>query len=662
MKSEAFLAVADPLPEPMLLLSAAGVVLAANSAFARRLARQARELRGRRFADLVADPPAKIADYLRACARSRELLPGSFSLPAADGNELVWHCQGALAWPRSEDAEATLLLRFSPKAAALASFSELNQRIDALSAEIQRRQQTEAALHEGRVRLQGILDSAMDAIITVDANQHITLFNRRAEQMFGCLAADVLGQPLDRFVPEHARLAHRDHIRRFGQGDVASRAMGQPRTLLALRADGTAFPIEATISQVLVGEQQLYTAIVRDTTERMRAEDERRALERKMLETQKLESLGVLAGGIAHDFNNLLQTIRGNADLALRDLPHGTEAKQNIAHIELAAQRAAELIDQLLAYSGTGRFVVKPIDVGQLVREMAALLGASIPKHVGLRYLIAPGLPSIAGDANQIRQLVMNLIVNAAEAIGPEPGSVTCSLDLAQIAAPATLKVRAGILAARSYLRLDVKDTGSGMNETIQARIFEPFFTTKFTGRGLGLAAVLGIVQRHQGGLGLTSAPGAGTTVSVFLPISPLPAAEAPPAPTIAGTLPSHARGIVLVVDDEASVRQVIGRMLQRDGFTVLEAGDGLAGLELFRVHAQEISCVLLDMTMPHMSGERTAREIRDLRPGARVVLMSGYSAQEITTRFGGREPIAFLHKPFSPAELRAVIAAALAQ
>ncbi|HMQ33005.1 MAG TPA: GAF domain-containing protein [Chloroflexaceae bacterium] len=392
--------------------------------------------------------------------------------------------------------------------------------------------------------------------------------------------------------------------------------------------------------------------------DRLRAEAARHAFERQLQETQRLESLGVLAGGIAHDFNNLLAVIIGNAHLALAGLPPEATTRETIANIEQAAQRAAELTRQMLAYAGRGRFVVEPINLNELVEETHQLLQASISKLAVLRYQLTPGLPAIEADPTQIRQVLMNLVVNASEAIGERSGAITIGTweiwadetYLAELEAPA--------LEPGRYVTLEVSDTGVGMDAHTRRRIFEPFFTTKFTGRGLGLAAVQGIVHQHRGALKVYSEPGRGSTFKLLFPS--LAAAAAPASAR--GNVPAGSwSGLVLVVEDEAEVRALLVRLLERMGFDALSAPDGRAGVELFRAYAARVRCVFLDMMMPHMSGEEAFRELKRIRPELPVVAMSGYTEEEVMGRFDGEGLAGFLAKPFTPETLRAQVEAALA-
>ncbi len=394
-----------------------------------------------------------------------------------------------------------------------------------------------------------------------------------------------------------------------------------------------------------------------DITERKHSEEEQYKLERKLLETQKLESLGVLAGGIAHDFNNMLMSIQGNAGLALRDLPAGSCTRESVEQIEVVARRAADLTRQMLAYTGRGHFFLQPLDLNALAEEMIMLLNVSVAKTARLHYNLASQLPPIEADSSQIRQVVMNLIINASEAIGEANGTITVSTSLVQAdRAYLAETYLAPDLAPGAYIRLEVADSGCGMDANMLTKIFDPFFSTKFAGRGLGLAAVLGIVRGHKGALKVQSECGQGTTFTILFPAIAVAQKHIEPVglvaldcATVAPLEAPVAQGLtVLIVDDERSVRTVAARMLERLGYTALIAGDSQAGLETFRVHTDAISCVLLDMTLPHINGEQVFHAISSLKPGIPIVLMSGYGEDRANNHFDGYNVVGFLRKPFA--------------
>jgi ligand-binding sensor domain-containing protein/signal transduction histidine kinase/ActR/RegA family two-component response regulator len=395
-------------------------------------------------------------------------------------------------------------------------------------------------------------------------------------------------------------------------------------------------------------------ALQREMTERVRAEEERRALDRRMQDAQRLESLGLLAGGIAHDFNNLLVGILGQAGLAQMDLPPESPVREQVQQIERAATRAAELTSQLLAYSGRGRFVLERVDVSALVIEMAKLLETVIARNVEIEFRFAPGLPAIEADPAQVRQVVMNLLTNASDALAGRPGRITVTTDVTRVAGG----TEAG-LAEGSFVRLVVQDTGCGMDGETVARIFDPFFTTKFTGRGLGLAAVQGIVRGHHGAIHVQSTPQVGTIFEVLFPAldQPAPVVTLAPLPS----RPGHARGTVLLVDDEASVRSVGRVALERSGFEVMLASDGREAVQVYRQKADAVDCVLLDLTMPKLSGVDTLRELRGIREDVCVVLSSGFTEQDAVARVSGAPAHGFIQKPWKPDALVQAIERALA-
>ena len=393
--------------------------------------------------------------------------------------------------------------------------------------------------------------------------------------------------------------------------------------------------------------------------ERQRAERERAGLERKMVDSQKLESLGVLAGGIAHDFNNLLTSMLGNASLLRHDLPRESPLHPALEQIEKTAVRAADLCKQMLAYSGRGRFLLQRVDLARLVEDTTHLLEISISKKVVLRFNFAPGVPAVEADPTQLRQIVMNLVINASEAIGDRSGIIALSTGRmhADRAYLATTHL-APELPPGDYAFLEVSDNGCGMTPEVLARIFDPFYSTKFTGRGLGLAAVLGIVRGHQGALKVYSEPGKGTSFKLMLPAAPdaRPAEAESPAPHTAW----RGAGRVLVVDDEPSVRTVAARLLESLGYTVTVAEDGRAGVETFRRQPDAFVLVLMDLTMPHHDGVQAFGLMRRIRADVKVILMSGFNEQDAVASFTGKGLAGFLQKPFDLAALATKLRVAL--
>ena len=389
-----------------------------------------------------------------------------------------------------------------------------------------------------------------------------------------------------------------------------------------------------------------------DITRRKQAEADKGALDRKLLESQKLESLGVLAGGIAHDFNNLLTTIVGHASILRLDLPADSSLQQHLEQIETGSQRAGELCQQMLAYAGQGRFLVQRAPLEKFVRETIPLLQHSISKRARLSFQFHPGSPAVDVDATQIRQIVMNLVVNASDAIGDRDGIITVETGTLRRDDPQLARaVLPPPPGEGDFACLRVHDTGAGMSDDTIAKIFDPFFTTKFAGRGLGLAAVLGIVRSHQGSLLVTSTLGAGSAFTLLLPAATAPKPDRESRSPF-DTRPHPLSGSVLLIDDEEGVRSVAEQMFQSLGLKTLIAADGVEGLELFQKHQAEITLVLLDLTMPRLSGAETLRALRALAPLLPVVLMSGYNASSIP-ELGTDESLSFLQKPFSLQALR---------
>jgi len=458
----------------------------------------------------------------------------------------------------------------------------------------------------------------------------------------------------DLFFPEDERLSVREAIGRvFTEGWSTVEAS-------LLSKDGNTAPYLMTGTLIDIGGNSYLAGLGMDISDRKQAEQEKLILERQVQHAQKLESLGVLAGGIAHDFNNLLMGIMGNVDLALMDLSPKDPAIKHIKEIEISARRLADLTDQMLAYSGKGKFVIETIDLQTLIQEMADLLGILRSKKAILRFDFAKNVRPIEADPTQIRQVVMNLVINASEAIGKENGDILvrtgnmwCEKEFLEQA------YLADDLVAGDYSFFEVSDTGPGMNEVTAAKIFDPFFSTKFTGRGLGLAAVMGIVRGHHGAIDVYSEPGKGTTFKVLFPASPESVRSRNES-----CLPENFENLegktVLLVDDEEVVRNVGRIMLERLGMNVITAEDGEQGLALYKDKHEQVDFVILDLTMPQMDGEEAFREIRRVNRDACVLLSSGYSQQELSVRFATQPLAGFIQKPYQISTLGASLCKAL--
>jgi PAS domain S-box-containing protein len=399
------------------------------------------------------------------------------------------------------------------------------------------------------------------------------------------------------------------------------------------------------------GYPQRMFGTIQDITDRKLAELDHAYLEKQLLHAQKMESLGVLAGGIAHDFNNILVAIIGNTDLALKRINKESPATENLHRIEQAATRAADLAKQMLAYSGRGKFIIENIDLNLLLEDMLHMLEVSISKKAVLRLNLNQALPPVEADATQLRQIIMNLVINASEAVGDKSGFIaitTGSMDCDR----SYLKdvwldenITEGL-----YVYLEIADTGCGMDKETMTKLFDPFFTTKFTGRGLGMSAVLGIIRAHKGAFLVESIPGVGTKINVLFPAANVPSAggthdsdkELPEKKQLG--VPAR----ILIVDDEDMIRTVSTAMLEELGFDTLVAASGEEALTIFREKPDCIDIVLLDQVMPGMDGVSVCRELRSIRPDVKVLLASGFSQQEVSERFKGIELNGFLQKPYT--------------
>ncbi len=635
----------------MLLLSLDGEVLAATPSAAAEVGlREARELEGRRFVDLAVDADSA-ADYLRSAARCAETIPGALSLRSESGESRVVRCKARRVVCSRDGEKDQVLLHLVPMETADRKFFVLNQRIKDLAREIAGRKRAEQALRASENKFRTLVESNPEGMIISGRDGRITMANDRAAEIFGYAPSELLGMLVEDLVPKRfaKHAAERD---KYGQRPVA-RPMKSDVTIFGLRKDGSEFPAEISLSPMDVVGGTVFLAVVRDITERKRAEEERRRFEEKVQQAQKLESLGVLAGGIAHDFNNLLLGVIGNADMTLLDLPAEEKVREHVGDILKAAQRAAELCRQLLAYSGKGRFVVESVSLSEVVEEMAHLLEVSIAKKCALRYEFAENLPPVEVDVTQVRQIIMNLITNASDAVGDECGEIIVStgLDVGEGEGEGDLESDLpGVAFEGPYVYLEVRDNGKGMDEEVISRIFDPFYTTKETGRGLGLAAVQGIVRSHRGRLTVTSKLGEGTAFRIFFPTTDKVATPISDLGT--ADVGWRGEGAILVVDDEKAVRELAAKFLQHFGFSTLTADNGISGLKLFREHRDEIVAVLLDMTMPVMGGEEAFRALRAMDPAIPVVLSSGYNEHDASLRFSRQGLVEFVQKPYRSSEL----------
>ncbi|MCC7055164.1 MAG: PAS domain S-box protein [Gemmatimonadaceae bacterium] len=516
------------------------------------------------------------------------------------------------------------------------------------------RKQAELALRTSEDRFRTLTMASPLGIFLTDADGNCTFATPRMHDLWGAPADSLLGRGfLD--------AAHPDDRQRVAQAWQRAVREGGELSIeyRVVRPDGsTRWVCERTAAHKDGNNVTGFVGTVEDISAAKAAAEDRRRLETQMQHAQKLESLGVLAGGIAHDFNNLLVGILGNASLAREDLEPGTATEELLTDIETAARRAAELTMQLLAYAGKGRFNVQPLDLSKAVREMSTLLQSAISKRATLSLGLADDLPLIDADNTQVRQVIMNLLTNASDALQDQNGGIVLRTGMMHAdAAYLAACLAADGVEPGAFVFVEVADTGVGMDADTLPRIFEPFYTTKFTGRGLGLAATLGIVRGHRGAVHVHSTPGDGT---VFRVLFPTVDKQIPSSRTPRSVIGIARTGTILVVDDEDTVREVARRMLVRSGYRVIEAADGAEALRLFEEHQAVITAIVLDVTMPRMSGTEVVAELRRRGNTVPIVLASGYSAQSLAAPASGDTRPVFVQKPFVTRELLDGIDAAL--
>lgn len=508
--------------------------------------------------------------------------------------------------------------------------------------DITERKQAEHSLRESELRFRQMADDAPVLIWQSDAKGQRTFFNRTWLKLTG----RTFEQEVNNGWWEGVHPDDRDQLKEAYTQAIARRRELKTEYRLR-RADGTFAWIQAH-GAPRWDAQGCFLGLIAccsDVTQQRRSVEERQEMEQKLQEAAKLESLGVLAGGIAHDFNNILTGILGNVTMALMDLPTGSPVRSMLDSVKDSSLRAAALCQQMLAYSGRSRFLIKEADLGWVVQDSVNLIRASINKNVTLELNLAQGNPKAEMDVSQIQQVVMNLVINASEAIGDRGGVIRISTGAIRGVDSFDGEEIVGPEATGDFLFLEVADNGCGISSDHIRRIFEPFFSTKFTGRGLGLAAVLGIIRGHKGGLRVRSHLGQGTVFHLSIPWRPGRSVE-PTVDRLPELTPGNGR--LLVIDDEESVRTAMGRILERFGYEVVLAANGTDGVRLFSEAPDRFRGVVLDLTMPGLNGVQTFAALRQVSPGVRVLLASGYSESEVSDLFVETKPAGFLQKPLS--------------
>lgn len=623
----------DVVGQAVIATDLAGVIQYWNRGAEQLYGWPAVEVIGRNAVDvLVSGPDRDQAMAIMAALRAGASWSGEFAVRHRDGSRMEMLVNDSPIYDSRGDLIGTL----------------------GVSMDITERKHMETALREKEMQLADeraflalVLETLDEGVMVCDADGNLLYYNRAMEVITGYSRAEAESRDLlTLFCPDPVDLA-----------DAGSGAGGLPRTLI--HKDGSTRQVLFSLGELNREGRALRICSLRDVTRQREAEAQQQRLEQKMQEVQRLESLGVLAGGIAHDFNNWLAIILGNAELVLEELPADSPLRIRLNQIATVSHRAANLTRQMLVYAGKGQVVIDAVLLNDIIRNDEILLAALVGKGVRIQYDLAPRLPLVMADSGQLRQVLMNLVINASEAIGESEGLITITTTSDRFTTANLEGYRFGLaLAPGEYVLLTVADTGAGMDPATREHIFDPFFTTKFLGRGLGLAVVLSIVQRHGGAIEVQSAPDQGTVFTVALPVAPV----ASPT-TYAGSASGDLRpvGVVLVVDDEPGVQFMTRDMLTRLGYKTLGAGDGATALVQVQILRDELAFVLLDLTMPGMNGVQVAEQIQRMTTRLPIILMSGYSINEVEERFKDRGIAGFLQKPFGIEALRAVVQRVLA-
>ncbi|MFH0988393.1 MAG: PAS domain S-box protein [bacterium] len=505
------------------------------------------------------------------------------------------------------------------------------------SVDITNWKRAEEILRESELRYRSVVENTSDAIFTVDRQGTFLMVNKAASQFLNQQSDGVIGKTMWELFPKAFADRQMEKIREVFE--TGNEIVTEYPTTLDENDRWFSTKLEPVFDAA--NNVSAVQGFTRDTTERRNSEEVLRR-------TQKMESLGLLAGGIAHDFNNLLQAISGQIHLALSKMPVEDPNYQHLAKAEKTTDRAADLTKQLLAYSGRGKFNIQEMDLNTLIQENVRLLEVGIPKNVHLNLELSSTPMNVRADIAQMQQVIMNLIINAAEAMEGHIGEIHLRTTRMEIHKEELIRWRCNEIDFQSgdYVVLEVADDGCGMSDEILHKIFDPFFTTKFTGRGLGLAAVLGIILGHGGGLQVESAPAGGTIFRIAL--ASIGEVDVPKISERRVPEQKQFHGVILLIDDEKDIRELFADIAADQGFQVLTAQDGEMGIECYKAHQNTVDLVLLDLSMPGIGGEETLHRLQSLNPGVKIILCSGYTAEDAVNRFQQIHPTGFLQKPYN--------------
>lgn len=494
-------------------------------------------------------------------------------------------------------------------------------------------------LRTSEVRYRSLFETIPDAILSVDEDGRIVHSNPSANRLFGIPSSGASDLTFEELVqPDHRHRVATSLMRIWS-------SRGGALTATLNGGGGSAIDVDISAQATPFEGGDLMLLLLRDVTRTRAMEREKRLADAEHQHAQKLESLGVLSGGIAHDFNNFLMSIMGNAGLAMDVLGEGHQAIEFVHQIEVVAERAAELTSQILSYSGRGPAILEPLNLNDTVAEIVSLLDSAVSKSAVIKCRLPPAILSVEADGSQLRQVLVNLIMNASDSLEGRPGTITVEAGRDRSTERTVDGGEVPTSGDGSRIWLEVHDTGSGMSEATKARIFDPFFTTKANGRGLGLASVRGIIKSHGGTVSVESKLGVGTRIRVGFPASRRPVDKGP-GPGEEPT-PERGSGTLLVVDDDPEVRNVVASGLEMRGFRVITAEDGYRGVELFNDHRAEIHATVLDLTMPGLDGAEVLAEIRQADPQAPVVLSSGFMENAAHANLDHDDRTIFLQKPY---------------